>query len=370
MQIRNIKIDKKSFQLSWQNNTTTEFPFIWLRDNDIEELHPKTRERIFDLTSVSLDIQPENFTFTSEKLVINWPNKKEVANYQAAWLFEHQPGNFRQDKAKREKFFWTSKTLPKISKFNASKCTESKDALYKALINLKENGLIIVEGLDDSLEAGEEFGQLIGCKRSTNFGVMFEVISKPDPINLAYTSMALPLHTDLPNQSMVPSYQFLHCYRNSVSGGESVFADGFKICLDLKKDDPEKFEILTTTSIPWRFHDRHCDIRSHRPIINLNPDGSFNMLVFNAHLADVPDIRSDLLVEFYAAYHDLMQRIRDPKYALHHMLESGQMVIFDNHRLLHSRTSFDPATGDRHLRGYYIENNEIDSRIRMLSKQH
>ena len=46
---------------------------------------------------------------------------------------------------------------------------------------------------------------------------------------LAQRSLALPLHTDLPNQELVPGYQFLHCYRNSASGGESLFADGFRV---------------------------------------------------------------------------------------------------------------------------------------------
>lgn len=92
-------------------------------------------------------------------------------------------------------------------------------------------------------------------------------------------------------------------------------------------------------------------------------------MVFNAHLADIPDMPNERLHDFYSAYRDLMKRIRNPKYAIHHMLEAGQMVIFDNHRLLHSRTSFDPSTGDRHLRGFYIQDNEVDSRIRLLAKE-
>jgi len=44
------------------------------------------------------------------------------------------------------------------------------------------------------------------------------------------------------------------------------------------------------------------------------------------------------------------------------------MVAFDNRRVLHGRTAFDAMSGDRHLRGYYIEQNEIDSRVRVLSR--
>ena len=53
---------------------------------------------------------------------------------------------------------------------------------------------------------------------------------------------------------------------------------------------------------------------------------------------------------------------------IHCMLAPGEMAMFDNTRVLHGRTAFDPSSGDRHLRGYYIEKNEIDSRIRVLSR--
>jgi gamma-butyrobetaine dioxygenase len=62
-----------------------------------------------------------------------------------------------------------------------------------------------------------------------------------------------------------------------------------------------------------------------------------------------------------------MIRIRDPRYAIHYSLSRGEMVAFDNRRVLHGRTAFDAESGDRHFHGYYIEQNEIDSRIRVLS---
>ena len=79
-------------------------------------------------------------------------------------------------------------------------------------------------------------------------------------------------------------------------------------------------------------------------------------------------METDVLYNFYAAYRALMIRIRDPKYVIQYALAPGEMVAFDNKRVLHGRTAFDPGSGDRHFRGYYIEQNEIDSRIRVLSR--
>ncbi|WP_312881095.1 TauD/TfdA family dioxygenase [Rhizobium leguminosarum] len=47
----------------------------------------------------------------------------------------------------------------------------------------------------------------------------------------------------------------------------------------------------------------------------------------------------------------------------------GEMVIFDNRRVLHGRTAFDPMTGHRLLKGFYVDRGEFDSRIRMLAGQ-
>ena len=197
----------------------------------------------------------------------------------------------------------------------------------------------------------------------------FDVVSKPVPNNLAYTSIALPLHTDLPNQEVVPGYQFLHSYRNDASGGESVFADGFRIIDDIAKARPDEYEILCRTPVPFRFQDADADIRHHRPIISRKDDGTVAAFAFNAAIADLPDMHADVLHDFYRAYRNLMIDTRRPGYAVRLSLCAGQMVIFDNTRILHGRAAFDPASGDRHFRGYYIEKNEVDSRMRVLARR-
>jgi gamma-butyrobetaine dioxygenase len=64
-----------------------------------------------------------------------------------------------------------------------------------------------------------------------------------------------------------------------------------------------------------------------------------------------------------------MCRIREASYNIEYILKNGEMLVFDNKRVLHGRAAFDPSSGARHLRGFYIEHNEINSRIRMLAEQ-
>ncbi len=64
-----------------------------------------------------------------------------------------------------------------------------------------------------------------------------------------------------------------------------------------------------------------------------------------------------------------MLRIRDPRYRIEHRMRPGEMVMFDNRRILHGREAFSASGSERDLRGYYIEHNEVDSRMRVLARQ-
>jgi gamma-butyrobetaine dioxygenase len=354
--------------LHWEDGAVGEYPHIWLRDNDPGDLHPHTRERLFDLASISLDIQPLSWELRDETLCLLWPGKDSPSIYPLAWLQAHRPGTARGDAAKVQREYWDATALSQIPRFDASDCRGSAQQLLQALTSVKRVGLVIFQGLEDDDMAGETLGEIIGFKRQTNFGTMFEVVNKPSPNNLAYTSLALPLHTDLPNQEQVPGYQFLHCYRNGAQGGASIFADGFRVCEDLRDQAPADFALLSEVPLPWRFHDGSDDVRFRRAIIDVDATGDLRGLSFNAHIADIPDLESSRLYDFYAAYRNLMLRIREPRYRLHQALRPGEMVMFDNRRILHGREAFNAASGERYLRGYYIEHNEVDSRIRVLAR--
>lgn len=369
MHIDQVDKHARAFEIRWSDGSKNTLPFIWLRDNDPNELHPQTHERTFDLSSVSLDIQPESYSLDESGLRVIWPNKESASHYSGEWLYEHRPGIPRPDAARITKKSWSEENMSSLPRFDAQACHTSPKSLHDALVSLKTTGIILIDNLADDPMSGEEFGDLIGFKRESNYGVMFEVKSKPDPNNLAYTSLALPLHTDLANQEFVPGNQFLHCYRNNATGGDSLFADAMSIVDDFKVEHPQHYKLLCEAQVPWRFIDEKDDIRRHRPVINLDLSGDFVGLTFNAHLADVPDFESDLMYDFYAAFRELMVSIRTAKYNIEYPLKNGEMVIFDNQRILHGRASFDANSGDRHLRGYYIEHNEIDSRIRMLASQ-
>lgn len=356
-------------ELRWPDGTVGDFPYIWLRDTDPSGFHPQTGERVFDLTKVPLDLVPHDIKVMQDALLVTWTAGATPSRFDLDWIKAHRPGQARHDPAELVPVAWKA-DLGKdgVPRHDADRVLDSDAALAEWLRDTKRYGLSIVTGLANSTEAGIALARRVGHLRETNFGLTFEVVSRPDPNNLAYTSDALPLHTDLTNQELPPGYQFLHCLANEAEGGGSTFCDGVDVAEDLRAGDPDAFALLTTLSVPFRFQDRHTDIRSRKTIITLDGRGAVCEICFNAHLADIVDLAPATLKPFYRAYQRFMAMTRDPAYGIALKLTGGEMVVFDNRRVLHGREAFDPSTGFRHLHGCYVDRGEWDSRLRVLDR--
>ncbi|MFY0681903.1 MAG: TauD/TfdA family dioxygenase [Thalassovita sp.] len=364
-----LRPDSGLVHIEWTDGTQGNFPFLWLRDNDPAGFHPQTKERVADLTTVALDVTVTAAAANDTALTLSWADDVADSTFELAWLHDHRPGTAATDPAKTGFAHWRSEMgragVPTLS---AHSILTDDTALKDWLVQTQRYGLSIVSDLADDPDAGMQVAQRIGFLRETNFGVTFEVKSKPNPNNLAYTPVALPLHTDLTNQELPPGFQFLHCLANEAEGGGSLFCDGYAIAEDLRREDPEAFELLSTVSIPFRFHDEDTDIRSRKRVINMDEDGQIIEICFNAHIADILDIAPSLMAPYYRAYQLYMRMTRAPEYLISFKLSGGEMVVFDNRRVLHGRDAFDPQTGFRHLKGCYVDRGEFESRLRVLSR--
>ena len=357
-------------EVSFSDVSVVSYSLMWLLDSCPEGFHPQTGERAFDLLSVpdtpllrSATIRPNG------QLELQWEHEGPASHFTAAWLSAHRPGAPRPDAAMVAHQYWKASDLPAGAvRHDAAAILNDDAALMAWLVDTKKYGLTIVQGIDGKGEASMAIAKRIGFLRETNFGQTFEVINKADPNNLAYTSLALALHTDLTNQETPPGYQFLHCITNDAKGGGSVFADGFAMAQVLRDSDPQAFDTLANTLIPCRFFDRECDIRTHKPVITLDHTGAIQEIRFNAHLVDLIDLPSDTIDAWYRAYRAFMRLTRDPAFRLSFRMAAGEMTAFDNRRILHGREAFNPATGNRHLHGCYVDRVEYDSRMRMLNR--
>ena len=152
-------------------------------------------------------------------------------------------------------------------------------------------------------------------------------------------------------------------------GGESVFADGFRVAEDLRAADQEAFNLLSTHDIEYRFHDDTCDIRTSAPVIEVDREGRLTRIRFNNWLRGVMVGPEKLIEPMYKALATFWRMLRNPKYRLELRLEPGHLIAYNNNRVLHGRAPFDASSGERHLQGCYLNQEDVDSALRLLERQ-
>src|SRR5207237_10205951 len=191
---------------------------------------------------------------------------------------------------------------------------------------VKTPGIVLVRGGPQQPGQLLEVARRIGPVRASNFGEYYDVVSMPNPNASAYTSMGLELHTDLANWRAPPDVQLLFCLKSSVMGGESVFADGFRVAEDLRAADQEAFNLLSARDIEYRFHDDTCDIRTSAPMIEVDREGRLTRIRFNNWLRGVMVGPEKLIEPIYKALATFWRMLRNPKYRLELRLEPGHLI--------------------------------------------
>ena len=61
--------------------------------------------------------------------------------------------------------------------------------------------------------------------------------------------------------------------------------------------------------------------------------------------------------------------LREPRFQLKLHLPEGEIVVFDNQRILHGRTAFSSARHARHLRGCYLTRDSVYGGAALLRRE-
>lgn len=360
--------------VDWQVLDTREsgaFPLLWLRDHCACDTcrHPQTYERtqfIIDLDPSCLEVAPA-INVQDGHLALTWSDG-HASRFDAGWLYQLRP----QQQAWQPNIVpanqaWAEHFIPHRSDF--ADYMAGGSARLAWLHALCRDGFAI---LQNGPSAGGEIDQVaatIGPIRASNFGGRFEVFSKPKPNNAAYTALGLELHTDLTNWKNPPDIQMLYCLANDAQGGESIFADGVAVAEALRKQDPQAFRLLAETTIDCRFADEEVDLEVRATVIHLDENDQVIEVRFNNWLRDSLRLPTAQIMPWYRAYLAFWKILRSPRYRLDLRLAAGEMVAFDNRRVMHGRKSFDPQTGRRHLQGCYVDYDMVESALRVTARQ-
>ena len=173
----------------------------------------------------------------------------------------------------------------------------------------------------------------------------------------------------------MPTLQLLHCLANAADGGESGLLDGFRAAALLRSEDAAAFACLTSTPVTFGYSDTTCELRATRPMIGTDPAGRIREIRYNSRSMQplrprpgaTPEQAAGELRDFYLAYRAFASILLRPALTLRFSLQPGDCVVFDNTRVLHSRTGF-AASGHRHLQGCYADIDGTESAAAVLAR--
>jgi len=373
LNISKVSQNGSGLDVEWSDGEKSNFNYLWLRDNCPTARDKDSRHRMFNLLKVSTNIKPKQFKINKEgKLEIEWNEGNHTSFYDLKWLRKNCYTLKNKQKYISPYHLWNNSFEKDLGSINIehNEIKSSDKGLIKWLELLDQKGIAIIKNAPTEKESAFPILNRISHTRETFFKTPFEVINIPKPNNSAYTAHALRNHIDLPWFENPPGYQFLHCLINDAKGGDSSAVDGFAVADYLKKEEKEIFETLVHTPLKFKDNDYTQEtIRTfHAPAVSLTKDGDFNDIRFSVATMDTLDCHPDVMEKVYKAHHKFGNLLHDDRFVIKFRLEAGDIFCFNNRRILHGRTEYDPNTGHRHLQGYYMDRDEILGRLNFLKK--
>ncbi|WP_119300969.1 2-trimethylaminoethylphosphonate dioxygenase [Dongia deserti] len=358
--------EKGGLAATWSDGTTSFWPAIWLRDQCAcpQCRHPNG-QRLFEIGDLPEHPEIDRVTTQADSTVrVVWKEEGHVSTYSALFLYEN---NLKPRRPASIKLWGADLAeLPEADWLWVARNPAAELAWLEAY---HLHGFALLRNVPVRPGMVAEVGDRIGFVRTTNYGRLFDVISEPDPNNLAYTALGLGVHSDNPYRDPTPGVQLLHCLVCEAPGGDSILVDGLAAAEQLRAEAPEQFELLARVPASFRFADKNADLQARRPLISIDIEGEITAIHFNNRSFAGIDGPVELVEPWYAAYRTFARMLKEPARQLVFRLAPGDLLVMQNERALHGRTAFDANLGRRHLQGCYVDKDGLESRLRILRRQ-
>ena len=363
-----MKIELSENKVFFENDgSKKEIHPFWLRErvNGDQYVDQGTQQRLFDPTELKNNIKINKLLILDDFLEVTFDDGAFAKIAIQSILKEFADDN---DIKLIQKIKWNS-SLKDFNYFQFNENFFENKSMFDALIKFYQYGFVIFKNVPTENNFLVKFANSIGSIRRTNFGEYFDVKSKPNPNDLAYTSLPLAPHTDNPYRNPVPCIQILHCIENEVSGGFSTLVDGYTVTEELKKNYKEYYEVLTKTKIRFQFIDDSVVLESWAEMIQLDEYKKFKQVRFSPRLDFVPLMDRNKLELYYSARNKISELYNSDQYRIEFKLSPGDLLMMDNHRLLHGRTTYDANEGNRFLQGCYIDYDSTEGKLKHLKRK-
>ena len=366
MKLKSIKDADKILTVLYENGEKYQFSHIWLRDHCPQSMTNLSQQREVETFYFKKEIIADTIETNDNNITIHWKNESHTSIFNGTDLY-----NLVKNTAYRyceepydiklwNKEYFTRNTL-KFYDYTKIKSGD-KQELYNWLTAVKELGFGCIEGIDNTKEGIMEAITQVAYIRETIFGGSWDFKADGKRADTAYTNLGLGQHTDS-TYSFDSPMQVLAPLLSQCTGGETIMNDGFYAAEIIRKEDPEAFELLSTMPITGQYLEDGIFLKATRPAFLLDANGKIEQVSFNHYDRApmyMPPKTSEVFYRGYGRFHEIVQ---SDDAQLVFPIKEGQLMMFDNMRVLHGRTAFE---GPRHMAGGYLNVEDFDSKYRLL----
>ncbi len=359
-----LKCTPGELEITWENSSYSVYSSVWLRDNDPVHRDPLTGQRRVSLLDFpaapqlqTADPQP------SGHITLSWDDGKTTV-FPLTWLraFDRslhigpRPTRLPWMGQPAEAFAWCDYT-----EWIANPASREDWLYYVGRDGLAFLRNVPIEG-GASKAALLRIAAFLSLLSETNDSRLFDIRSVPETSSNGYISPVPPVYTGQPYRDPVPGFQLLHCLSAAGQGGETTFVDGMAVAECLRSRDADAFTTLSQIPVLYRFDDTAVELVTERTMLDIDTRGQFRAICYDDRsIAPLP-LKGPRLKKFYGAYRQLAELLHQPARAVACHLQPGDLVLFDNSRILHAF-----SVGARHLQGCPIDADGLYGALAVLS---
>ncbi|KAK8017322.1 TfdA family Taurine catabolism dioxygenase TauD [Apiospora rasikravindrae] len=345
----------------------------WLRDGCECStcVDPHSGQKNFGTTDVPLNLPISSSRKTKDgALEIVWKNDfltNGRENHTSTYSAERVHSFF--SKPKKANFppvvLWDKKTIQRDLLFvDYNDWMTNDETLGAGVRMLHSHGIFFIRNAPHSEESVISMSSRIGNLKETLYGRTWDVRSKPEAENVAYTSSFLGLHQDMLYLKDPPRLQLLHCLENSCEGGESLFSDASRAAFLMKIGPPELREALGKQKVAYHYKKGGHFYENNHPVIDESEHVRWSP-PFQAPLRNLNknEEGSRHYRQWATAAVKFQQLLEQEEFLFQYKMKPGDCVVFDNLRVVHGRRAFDTSAGSRWLKGTYNAHDVFMGRL-------
>ena len=363
-------------EVTWKDGQKAHFHAIWLRHSPgfPDSKRPAGSDGRFPRDAA--ETRPAQAQVTADgHLGLEWTDGR-CSQHDAEWLRLHDYNTDAVSRRRRPIVPWTAASLSEHVEFDYSRLTGGIQARLPLFEHILDHGVALLRNVPTEANTITVVANWLGHVPANLYA---DDASQPsignvrvDPTVTVATNMChfLGPHTDTCWRQTLSGLLLLHCLKSHPLGGRSIVVDGFAVAERMRELDEAGFNLLC--SVPLNFGskvDDRDDWRVLGRVISVAADGELEGIRYNGNSIGQLELPAPLIEPVYRALETFESILYDKTFWWQPLLQPGDLLLVDNHRVLHGREAFDPAGGERHLQSCAVDRDDFHNRYRRIAMQ-